>query len=63
MKYIFHKEKLEIKLSWRERLRYLFTGQILFDRKSAYLHSTALLKLITESLKKYGDGHEHGEIK
>ena len=43
MQYIFHKEKLEIKLSWRERLRYFITGKILFDRKSAYLHSTALL--------------------
>jgi hypothetical protein len=63
MKYIFHKDKLEIKLSWKERFRYLISGKILFDRKSAYLHSTALLNLITETLKRYGDGNEHGEIK
>jgi hypothetical protein len=63
MNYIFKKQHLEIKLSWKERFRFFFTGKILFDRKSAYINSTALLALVSHSMKEYGDGSEHGEIK
>jgi hypothetical protein len=57
-----HKEEgLEIKLSWKERFMFLFTGVIKFNRKGSYQYSTHFMKLISDAVHKYGDAKEHGQ--
>jgi hypothetical protein len=63
MQFLFKKEGLEIKLSWRERLSLFFKGKILFSRYDSYVFNATLLRIVSENSKKYGDSKEHGTIK
>jgi hypothetical protein len=55
MNYIFKEDKLEIKLSWKERFLFFIKGKIVFDKRSAHDNAKALMRLVSESLIKYGD--------
>jgi hypothetical protein len=63
MKYNFKEEGLEIKLSWKERLRFLFHGGINMNAYQSYEHFGALIKLASDGVMKYGDSSKHGKLK
>ena len=62
MKYYFKEEGLEIKFSFKERLSLFFKGILKLNSYDSYKHSSMFMKLISDSIKKYGDSSLHGEI-
>ena len=60
MIFIHDKDVLKIKLSFKERVKFIFKGYIKFNRKSSFGFYNHLMYLITEGMRKYGDAREHG---
>jgi hypothetical protein len=57
------KEKhLELKFSKKEIFWILIRGYFKLDKRSCYLFSNALCKIIAEMTDKYGDVKEHGKL-
>ncbi len=62
MRFIFKPKHLEIKFSFKEILFILLRGCFRLERKSVYLLSTALMKIIHDMTEHYGDSKEHGVV-
>jgi len=62
MKFIFKERGIDIKLSWKERLKICFKGLLSFNRLESYKLNASFMKILADSTKKYGDSNEHGPI-
>ena len=62
MKFKFKEKHLELNFTLKEIFLIIFRGYFKLDKFTVFKFQLALLDIIKEMSKKYGDSKEHGQI-